>query len=320
LTEALAIWRDTAACLDGDRVIAALGALAGASAEQRLDARLAAGRLRTAGVVLPGPARPDGDRPAGVEIRALGGFAVVAGGVPVPALAWQSRKARDLLRILVARRGRPVPREELAGLLWRSDAGGGDRVGHRLSVALSTVRAVLDPQRTAPADHFLTTDQANVRLNLDRVAVDVETFLTAAQHGLRLSARGDDEQAHAVLAEAERLFTGELYADEPYDDWARTLRDEVHATYLHVLRVLAQLARRAGAFDDAVRHLLRILAIDPYDERSHRDLVTVLVDAGRYGEAWRAHTRYAEAMREIGIVAEPVPGLPVRCPAPDRPA
>jgi len=271
--------------------------------------------------VLPGPARDDGDGSASVEIRALGRFAVLVGGEHVPALAWQSRKARDLLRILVARRGEPVPREELAGLLWRSDAGNGDRVGHRLSVALSTVRGVLDPQRIAPADHFLTADQMNVRLNLHRIAVDVETFLAAAQHGLRLFGRGEDTQAHAVLSEAERVFTGEVYADEPYDDWAQTLREEVHATYLHVVRVLVELARRTGGFDDAVRYLLRILAIDQYDEQSHRDLVLVFIDAGRYGEAWRAHGRYVEAMREIGMVADPVPGLPSkeRCLSPDRP-
>jgi DNA-binding SARP family transcriptional activator/Tfp pilus assembly protein PilF len=316
LAEALAIWRDTAAGLDSDRVIAALGALAGACDEQKLDARLAADRLRSAGVVvLAPPARHDDDAPADVEIRALGRFAVLLGGVPAPGLAWQSRKARDLLRILVARRGRPVPRDELTAVLWRCDAGDGDRVSHRLSVALSTVRGVLDPRRVAPADHVLAADQATIRLNLDHVAVDVETFLGTAQHGLRLAARGDDVPAHAALAEAERLFTGEVYADEPYDDWARPLREEVHATYLHVVRVLVGLARRSGGYDDAVRYLLRILAIDQYDERSHRDLVTVLIDAGRYGEAWRCHARYVEAMRDIGVVAEPVPGLPPKRPA-----
>jgi DNA-binding SARP family transcriptional activator len=322
LSEALAIWRDTAASLDADRVVGALGALAGASDEQRLGARLAAERLRSAGVVLsavlPRPARHDEDGPVRVEIRALGCFAVLVGGVPAPGLAWQSRKARDLLRILVAWRGRAVPRDELAGLLWRSDAGDGDRVSHRLSVALSTVRGVLDPRRTAPADHFLAADQANIRLNLDHVTVDVETFLTTAQHGLRRLGRGDAVEAPAALVAAEQLFTGEVYADEPYDDWAQPLREEVHATYLHVVRVLVELARRDGAFDDAVRYLLRILAVDPYDERSHRDLVQVLLDAGRYGEAWRSHARYVDAMRDIGVVAAPVPGLPPHRPGARR--
>jgi ATP/maltotriose-dependent transcriptional regulator MalT/DNA-binding SARP family transcriptional activator len=303
LTEALAIWRDANAGLKADRVRVALGALAGVHPEQRLDARLAADRLRSAGVVAPEP--PADDLPA-VEIRTLGRFAVLVGGAPVPATAWQSRKARDLVRILVARRGRPVPRDELVDLLWGPDAGDDDRIGHRLAVVLSTARGVLDPGRRAPADHFIAADQANVALNLDRVAVDVEGFLAAARHGLRLHARGETADALAVLTAAEAAFAADVYADEPYDDWARALREEARAAYLHVVRVLVELSRHP---DDAVRHLLRILAVDPYDEQAHRDLVTTLAEAGRYGEARRACDRYVRAMGEIGVPARAIRAL-----------
>jgi hypothetical protein len=43
---------------------------------------------------------PRGSGP--VVIRTLGRFEVSLAGVPVPTSAWQFRKARDLLRILVA--------------------------------------------------------------------------------------------------------------------------------------------------------------------------------------------------------------------------
>ena len=68
--------------------------------------------------------RIDGTTPAGVlaaircasppvVIRCLGRFEVHHGPDVVPATAWQSRKARDLLKLLVARRGRPVARDLL---------------------------------------------------------------------------------------------------------------------------------------------------------------------------------------------------------------
>jgi DNA-binding SARP family transcriptional activator/Tfp pilus assembly protein PilF len=317
LTEALAIWRDTAASVDADRVRVALGALPQAQRLQVLEARLAADRLRAAGVALPAPSSPPpGPAPAPVEIRVLGGFALTVGGAPVPPAVWCSRKARDLLRILVARRGQPVAREELARLLWPGDDASEERVGHRLSVALSTVRGVLDPGRCAPPDHFLAADQATVALALDRVTVDVETFLATARHGLHLTRTPGDGDARAVLAAAERAFTGEVYAGEPYDEWARPLREEARATYLHVLRELATVARRAGEPDTAVRYLLGSLAIDPYDERSHRGLVDALVGACRFGEAMRARDRYAEAMRELGLTPADVRGLPAG-PRPD---
>jgi two-component SAPR family response regulator len=80
----------------------------------------------------------------------------------VPASQWQSRKARDLLRILVARRGRPVPRGELCELLWPEDDQA--RTGHRLSVLLSIVRGVLDPAKAFANDHYLVADQSSIAL------------------------------------------------------------------------------------------------------------------------------------------------------------
>jgi DNA-binding SARP family transcriptional activator len=41
------------------------------------------------------------DHPAAVELRVLGGFAVVADGQPLPDRAWgRSRKARSLAKVL----------------------------------------------------------------------------------------------------------------------------------------------------------------------------------------------------------------------------
>ena len=72
-------------------------------------------------------------------------------------MAWQSRKARDLLKILAARRGRPLTRDAAAEALWPNEHPG--PLPNRLSVALSTLRKVLDPERVAPADHFIAARQ-----------------------------------------------------------------------------------------------------------------------------------------------------------------
>jgi DNA-binding SARP family transcriptional activator len=264
------------------RVTALLGALPGARPGEALEARLARQSLAAAGV------RPPGELPApAVEIRTLGRFEVRVGGEPLPASAWQSRKARDLLRILVARRGRGLAREELGALLWSEEDPA--RVGHRLSVALSTVRATLNPDR-AVSGNCILADQATVALNLPSLWIDLEEFFLAAEHGFRLERAGDRAQARAVLVDAERLYDGDLFEDEPYDDWAAPTREEARATYLRVVRTLAGLYLEESDVDEAVRYLQRILAKDPYDERGHRDLVDTLTAAGRHGESQRART------------------------------
>ena len=93
--------------------------------------------------------------PPPVAITTLGGFRVTRAGVPVEVGDWGSRKARDLLKLLVARRGAPVVRDEVTEMLWPDET---DRSARRLSVLLSTIRSVLDPAKRWPPDHFVAAD------------------------------------------------------------------------------------------------------------------------------------------------------------------
>jgi DNA-binding SARP family transcriptional activator/tetratricopeptide (TPR) repeat protein len=297
LGEALRIWQEVGAVPDADRVRAVLAARADASTAVRVAGRRARERLSAAGIAAPG--RPANALGAGeVEIRTLGRLTVLIDGEPVSAAAWQSRKARGLLRILVARRGRAVPREQIAHLLWGDAAG---PVGHRLSVALSTVRSVLDPDRRHGADYFIVSDSGSVALDTRRVTVDVERFLAEAERGLRLHEAGELAQALDVLTATQSTYTGDFLEDEPYDDWTIAVRETARATYLHGARVLVGLHRGLGDTAGALRGLYRILDKDPYDERCHREIIEMLETAGAHGEARRARERYTAAMRSLNL-------------------
>ena len=126
-------------------------------------------------------------------------------GVPVPLSAWQTRKSRDLLKILVCRRGRETPRELVMESLWPGEDPG--KLGNRLSVALSTLRSVLDPEKRFDAEHFVRADRQSISLSLSAVLVDVEVFLHEAETGLTLRATGADE-ANEWLAQAEAAVRG----------------------------------------------------------------------------------------------------------------
>ena len=136
----------------------------------------------------------------------------------MPLAAWRSRKARELVRVLVARRGRAVARDELAQLLWPDEPG--DRVAHRLSVALSEARAVLDPGRRAPVDHFIAGDTASLALNRDRLTIDAETSPSTPGTGWTASGPAGLRDARAALDAAERAYAGDFLDNEPYDDHA----------------------------------------------------------------------------------------------------
>lgn len=232
-------------------------------------------------------------RAARITVRTLGRFQVLRDGVPVPTAAWQSKKARDLLKILAANRGRPVPRAQLVELLWPDDLS--DRTANRLSVLLSTLRTVLSVPGLS--DEPLVADRDTVSLDLSLVDLDVAAFLTTANAGLLAHRRGQ-ASALAKLADADELYLGEFLAEEPYEQWGIQAREEVQSRYTAVLRALAQLVRDP---DQQVGYLTRMLELDRYDESAHVRLVEALRAAGRHGEARRRYRIYLDEMREIGV-------------------
>lgn len=234
----------------------------------------------------------------GVSIQTLGGFRVLRGGESVPATAWQSRKARDLVKILVARRGRPVTRETLISLLWPGERV--DRVGNRLSVALSTARSVLGAGRPS-----VLTEGETVRLDPE-VSVDVLSFLGDAQRGLQ-GWRLSRAEAWPLLRGAEAAYTGDFLEEDPYEEWASELREEARLTYVQVATVLAGHTEAEGEHITASRYCLRILERDQYNEPAHLALVRALAAAGIHGEARRRYRTYVARMAEIDIEPRPFP-------------
>jgi len=247
--------------------------------------------------------------PAAVEIRALGAFGVVRNGSPVGPREWQSRKARDLLKVLVTRRGKPTTREQLCEILWPDEDPA--PLPNRLSVALAVIRAVFDPDKQFLQDNFVRADKSAVALDLTTVQVDVEEFMAAADEARRTLEQGDSEAALRSLAAAESAYGGELLVEDPYADWASDLREEARATYLEIARSLAGRAAAMGDADGAVRLYLRILEPDPFDEDAHLGLIRTLAGAGRHGEARRRYGVYAARMADLEVEAAPYPSRDV---------
>jgi DNA-binding SARP family transcriptional activator/tetratricopeptide (TPR) repeat protein len=313
LREAESIWRQAGATSAADRIALLVGRLPEAGGDERSAGRAAAERLTLLGVkcretgtedVVDGPAAP-------VTVRVLGGFEVRVGGRPVPFATWRSKQARTLIKILVAQRGRPIQRDELCELLWPDDDQ--TRTSHRLSVLLSVVRQVLDPQHLWSADHYLRADSAGLGLDPTHLAVDAEGLLRDAAHARELIRRGETARARKILVAVDQQYRGAAFEEEPFEAWACRLREEVRAVWLRCLRELADL-HRTGDPRQAVTLLVRLLGEDPYDEDTHHRLVRLLVRSGRHGEARRAFTGWVQAMRRLGA-PEPDPGvlgLPVR--------
>ncbi len=306
LTEARTIWQDVGAVLGVARVDLALAQTAVAVDVEPL-AVAARAALTAAGAEIPeGTSSAPADQPDGagpVELRTLGGFEVFRHGQAIRLADWGSRRARDLVKILVARRGRRVLREQLMELLWPEEDP--IRTARRLSVMISTARGVLDPERLLDPVGGIGADREAIWLALPVDAVDVERFRAIAAQGL--ARLGRDDGAAATLDRAAAIYRGDFLEDDPYADWAVALREESRAVYLRVEQALARLATEANDVEGATRHLRRVVEREPYDEAAHLALVDRLVLARRPAEARRAYRVYVARMEELGVEAAPFP-------------
>ncbi|HEY7073306.1 MAG TPA: BTAD domain-containing putative transcriptional regulator [Acidimicrobiales bacterium] len=335
LLEAQALWEELASPLGQGRVLLARARLAGpdpaahARAAEALLRPLGARRLAAeaerlaaaasaapAATPAPDPAAPE---PAGTSgsaitvsvpplaIQCLGGFAVLRDGEPVTVSEWKSRKARDLVKVLISREGRPVHRSVLVDLLWPDEDP--TRTGSRLSVTLSTARAVLDPAKTFPPNWYLAAESDAVWLDVEHAEVDVLRFSALAAQATTERRAGPTPEAVEALAVAEAAYVGDAFTEDPYEDWSVSMRERARASYISVASTLADDTAAAGDRATAVRCYLRVLEHDPYDEHAHLGLVATQLAAGQQGEARRSYRAYGQRMDEIGVEAAPFPSL-----------
>jgi len=239
-----------------------------------------------------------------VAIVALGRFAVLRSGEPVPLAAWQSRKARDLLKVLVARKGRPITREAAAEAMWpREDP---EPLGNRLSVALSTIRKVLDPGRRHAADHYVVADSRTIALRIDHIDVDLIEFNRIADAGLELVAKGEHDAAETPLRRARQIYAGDFLEEDLYEEWAVEAREEARTRLLAILRSLARLAAGRGDDEGASQYLGQLLEREPYDEDAWLSLVAGQLRLRRHGQARRHYAAYARRMGELDVAPVPL--------------
>lgn len=240
-------------------------------------------------------AEPTLAEPARPRIAVFDGFEVTSADGDVA--HWQSRKARQLLKILVARRGSAVGRETVMEMLWPGEHP--ERVANRFSVAVTTIRRALDPAGDQPRNAYIDNRDGLIRLRVEAIDIDVERFLVDAHAAIVSSAPAEDKQE--LLTQAMALYTGDPLHEEQEELWADELRREVHLAFFAVGHTLAELLKDLGDHLARLETYRRILALDEYDQRAHEGVIDALQQLGSHGKAESARAEYFQRMDELGV-------------------
>ncbi|HVK04656.1 MAG TPA: tetratricopeptide repeat protein [Armatimonadaceae bacterium] len=238
---------------------------------------------------------PDGGQRQRWYVRLMGGLAAerASGGRRVE--KFRSQKVAGLLAYLALHRAAAHARADLTALLWPGAEENAARAN--LRTALSLLRQELErPGEDADGSVLATRGHSEVWLDRDAVTTDVARFEALLEEAGR--ARATRERAER-LAEAVALYAPLLPGrTEP---WVGPERERLEESYRDALRRLVAYHEQNRDWDAALEAARRAVAADPLREEPHRELIRLLVAAGRGPEADSARDEMARRLGEAGV-------------------
>jgi DNA-binding SARP family transcriptional activator/tetratricopeptide (TPR) repeat protein len=234
-----------------------------------------------------------------LRIRLIGAFAVERDGREVPPAECGTKKARTVLKVLAAHRGRMVPMDKLVAVLWaaRPPADAAANVATLVSRLRAAFGAeIIDGGR---AGYRLATGPG-VGIDLDEAAglvAEAEARLASGQAALAVVA------ADAALA---CLGTGSVLEDEPEADWGGEAGREAERVLRRAREAAWQAASAVGDHRRALTAAADAVTADPLDEQAHRAVMRAYHRLGEPGEALASYERLRAGLAEE-LGADPAP-------------
>ena len=215
-------------------------------------------------------------------------LAVEANGTRLNEQRFPGRQGRILFAYLAAQKGRPVPRDELAELLWGEDLPA--TWEKALRVLMTKLRALLNECGIDGAS-ALTSAFGCYQLTLPEGAwIDVHAAANAVERAETALAAGDLDYARAQASTAAELARRVFLPGED-GPWVEDQRRDLRDILVRALECLRGAALAGGEFGDAVRFAGEVTELEPFRESSYRALMQAHAAAGDPAEALRVYER-----------------------------
>ncbi len=230
-----------------------------------------------------------------LEISLLGGVSLTLNGRPLEKVT--SQKAIALFIYLACNR-RPVPRDVLAELFY----------GHLpQSRARANLRVLLS--RLRPLNDYLLISRQSVSFNFES-----DYRLDTAELDAQLAAIEQPEtltpNAAARLESALTLYKGDFLAGFHlsdalgFEEWAAVEQERLHHLTVEAMAVLLDFYLENNQYARGIELALRLLQLDSWNEKAHRQMMTLLARSGQRSAALAHYARCKQVLaQELG--AEP---------------
>jgi DNA-binding SARP family transcriptional activator/pimeloyl-ACP methyl ester carboxylesterase len=213
------------------------------------------------------------------------------------------RQGRLALAYLIVGHHRPVPRVELADLLWAGELTTSWEKG--LVRVISKLRSVL--AAAGLGEQVLTHAFGCYQLHLPPGTwVDVEVAEEAAAQGERAFEADDPAGARRCASEATAIARRQFLPGEE-GLWVESKRAELVVVLRRALECTSAAALRLGDFAEACAAATEAVALEPYREEAYLRLILAQDAAGNRAEALHTYERCRRLLAdELGVDPSPL--------------
>mgnify|MGYP005842086269 FL=1 len=244
-----------------------------------------------------------GSAQAKIRIYTFGTLQVVREGIAVTESDWHTRQARQLLKILITERPRPVSTDALIEILWPNSTP--HAAATTLRSAINALRNVLEPDRPnrAPSRYIVTQTPGYAFHLSPEIWLDVDEF----EHLLnRANSLSDSTLRLQLLERAIELYSDDYLISDPYADWLQAERERLRERFFSALLVAADIYAESGHYTEAITMCRRMLARDEVRENAYQSLMRFQAESGDSAGALLTYERCRTILSEE-LGADPSP-------------
>lgn len=234
---------------------------------------------------------------AGLRARLFGSFEVWANGAPIS--EWGSRRADQLLKLLLIFRERDFTTDQLVEFLYPGQDP--EKVAGNVRAGIADLRRALEPDLARGTDSAFVLSPAKGRYALNAEALDwldVEAF---DDHLDRAQRRADQERWHESLQaydDALTIYRDDLLIADVDQEWTAELRGRFRERFEDAQERRAECLERLGRFAEAVEALEDLLTQAPSRESAYRALMRCQAQLGNRAQVAQAFADCRAALDE----------------------
>ncbi len=234
-----------------------------------------------------------------IQISMLGGFSLTDNdGKEIDYQNNRSHKLWMLLAYLLTYRDKQITQDELIEVLWGDEEV--DNPANTLKTMRHRVCSMLDGLGGISGKEMFHYTHGIYTWNeeLDCV-VDTDQFIAYCALGDK---EEDPEQRIAYYLNAIEYYGGDFLPKFSSEMWVMSAHAYYHAEYLRVVKKCLALLKTAGRSYEIITVCQRAVAIEPYDEELHRELILALVSTGAKQSALNHYEKVKDMFyHEFGI-------------------